>query len=303
MNLFDLILKVWHFAPMKGLLLNIAKLFPDKQYIRLIFLRRMGYRMNFDNPKTFNEKLNWMKLYHRIPRYSLMADKYEVKKIVSANIGDQYVVENYGCWNSFDDINFESLPNQFVLKCNHNSGGAIICKDKKSFDYQKAKQIINISLKKNYFNNYREWPYKNIKPKIIADKYLDDHSGRELNDYKFWCFNGVPKYMYCTVKTNKEQIFENFYDMEFNEVPINHGFPRRDPEFEKPAAFELMKDLARKLSKGIPFVRIDFFYVDNRVYFGEYTFYDWAGLQPFSSYEMDLKLGELINLPEKNKAF
>lgn len=300
MTLFDLMLKVWHIAPMKGLMLYVAAHLPDEKYIRLIVRGKLGYSMNLENPKTFNEKLNWMKLHHRDPKYTLLADKYEVKRIVSNCIGSQYVVENYGSWNSFDDIDFDSLPDNFVLKCNHDSGGAIICKDKKTFDYQKAKHKINSSLKKNYFYACREWPYKDIKPKVIADKYLDDHSGRELNDYKFWCFNGVPKYMYCTVKTNKEDIFENFYDMEFNKAPINHGFHRRIPEFEKPAAFELMKELAGKLSKGIPFVRVDFFYVDGKVYFGEYTFYDWAGLQPFESYEMDLKLGELIDLPEKD---
>lgn len=293
-------LKIWHLSWMKYTVLSFARLIPDGLYIKMVSEPKLGYAINLKNPRTFNEKLNWLKLYHRKPLYSKLADKLEVKSIVSEKIGAQYVVHNLGFWDSFGEIDFDSLPERFVLKCTHDSSGAIVCNDKRNFDKKAVRKKINNSLKLNYFYACREWPYKNIPHRIIADEYLDDHSGKELNDYKFWCFNGVPKYMYCTVKTNKEKIFENFYDMDFNAVEINHGFPRRIPEFEKPAAFELMKELAGKLSEGIPFVRIDFFYVDGKVYFGEYTFYDWAGLQPFESYEMDLKLGSMLVLPEKD---
>lgn len=260
----------------------------------------MGYKINLDNPQTFNEKLNWMKLYNRQPIYTTLADKYAVKQIVKEKIGEEYVVKNLGVWDSFDEIDFNSLPKQFVLKCTHDSSGAIICRDKDTFDLLAAKKRIDFVMKMNYFYACREWPYKNIPHRIIADELLDDGSGHELNDYKFWCFNGKPTYMYCTVKTSMENIFENFYDMDFKPVNINHGFPRRNPEFEKPEAFELMKELAAKLSAGIPFVRIDFFYVNGKVYFGEYTFFDWAGLGKFSTYEQDLELGKLISLPKNN---
>ena len=253
------------------------------------------YRVNLKSPKTFNEKLLWLKLYDRNPLYTILADKYLVKKYVSDIIGDEFVVPNYGVWDNFDDINFDNLPNEFVLKTTHDSSGVIICKDKKLFDLSKVKIKLNNSLKMNYYWPEREWPYKNIRPRIIADKFLDSHNGTPLLDYKFWCFNGRPTYMYCTVKD--KEVFENFYDMDFNPVNINHGFPRRYPEFNKPVNFDVMKELAERLSTDIPFVRIDFFNVDGRVYFGEFTFYDWGGVKPFANYDIDLDIGSLISLP------
>ena len=271
---------------------------PTRTYLKIVAKEKLGYRINLESPKTFNEKLNWLKLHNQNPLYTMMADKYEVKRIVAERIGEKYVVKNLGCWERFEDIDFESLPNQFVLKCTHDSGGAYVCKDKSQFDWKAAKTGICRALKMNYFYACREWPYKNIQPRIIADELLDDHTGKELNDYKFWCFDGEPTYMYCTVKTVRDGIYENFYDMDFKPVDIQHGFKRRQPEFEKPEAFEEMKSLAAKLSAGIPFVRIDFFYVGGKVYFGEFTFFDWAGLQPFNTYEQDVELGKLIKLPQ-----
>lgn len=299
MNTFNTLLKVWHQPACKKFILFVASMVPDKTYVKLTARGKLGYRINVTSPKTFNEKLNWLKLYGRNPLYTKMADKYEAKKIVTERIGEQYVVKNLGCWESFDDIDFDKLPNQFVLKCTHDSSGAIICRDKASFDRQQARKRIRQSQQLNYFYACREWPYKNIPHRIIADELLDDHSGKELNDYKFWCFNGVPKYMYCTVKS--KDVYENFYDMDFNPVNIEHGFRRHQPEFERPEAFDLMKELASRLSQGIPFVRVDFFYVEGKVYFGEFTFFDWAGLQPFNTYEQDLELGKLIELPQTVK--
>ena len=296
MTLFKQLLKIWHLPRMKSFILLAAGLVPDKTYIKYVAKGKLGYSIDINHPKTFNEKLNWLKLYGRNPLYTKMADKYEAKKIVAERIGEQYVVKNLGYWRSFEEIDFDALPNQFVLKCTHDSSGAIICRDKNTFDKLSARRKINLSLKMNYFYACREWPYKNIPHRIIADELLNDHSGKELNDYKFWCFNGVPKYMYCTVKSN--DVYENFYDMDFKPANIDHGFRRRAPEFAKPEAFELMKELAGKLSADIPFVRIDFFYVDGKVYFGEYTFFDWAGLQPFKTYQQDLELGKLIELPK-----
>lgn len=294
--MFRLLLKIWHWPAFKRLILFISSLFPDKLYLKIICKGKLGYTPDLNRPQSFNEKLNWIKLYNQNPLYTKMADKYEVKKIVADLIGGQYVVKNLGCWNKFEDIDWDALPDQFVLKCTHDSSGAVICRNKSSFNIVSARKKVNESLQLNYYYACREWPYKNIPPRIIADELLDDHSGKELNDYKFWCFNGVPKYMYCTVKTKREGIYENFYDMNFNPINIDHGWPRRNPEFEKPAAFEEMKMLSEKLSKGIPFVRVDFFYVNGNVYFGEYTFFDWAGLQPFGTIEQDFELGKLIDL-------
>lgn len=269
---------------------------PDRLYLKIIFRGRVGYTPNFNRPQTFNEKLNWLKLYGRRDVYTTMADKYEVKEFVAKKIGEEYVVENYLVVDHWDAIDFKKLPNQFVIKGTHDSGGAFVCRDKESFDFEAVRQQVEKNLKRNYFYPNREWPYKNIKPRIIIDRFLDDQTGKELRDYKFWCFNGKPVYMYCTIKG--DNVYENFYDMEFNPVMINHGFPRHTPEFEKPSQFELMKELAEKLSKDVPFVRVDFFQVDERVFFGEFTFYDWAGLRPFER-DWDFRLGQLLKLPAR----
>ena len=271
-----------------------SRLVSDDVYLKTRFKLRMGYSLDFDNPKTFNEKMSWIKLYDRNPLYNTMADKYAVKKYVADLVGVEYVVDNYFVAENWDEIDFSTLPNQFVIKCTHDSGGAFICRDKTSFDYEGTRKKIEHNLKQNYFYPNREWPYKNIKPRIIIDKFLDDHTGNELRDYKFWCFNGNPTFMYCTIKG--KNIFENFYDMDFKPVNIDHGFPRHKPEFEKPASFELMRDLAVALTKDIPFVRVDFFEVEGKVYFGEFTFFDWGGMRAFGG-DWDNRIGSMIKLP------
>ncbi len=269
-------------------------LFSEKRALEFIMTEYLGYDVDLDKPKTFNEKLNWMKLNNRNPQYTIMADKYSVKKFVADRIGEEYVVPCLGVWDRFEMIDFEKLPNQFVLKATHQSG-VIVCKDKSNFDMGGAKKRFTEDLKRNYYKAHHEWVYKDIKPRIIADKYLDDGTGAQLRDYKWWCFGGEPKAMYLTIKS--EEVYENFYDMDFNPMPINHGFPRHIPEFEKPQTFDIMRELAAKLSKDIPFVRIDFYEVNGHVYFGECTFYDWGAAYPFATYEQDLELGSWIKLP------
>ena len=267
----------------------------DKLYLSIVYLVCFKRRLNWRNPKSFNEKMQWLKLYKHKPIYVTMADKYAVKTLVAELIGQEYVVPNLGVWDSVDEIDFANLPNQFVLKCTHDSGSRYICKDKMNLDIEKAKQILSKGLQTDYYLPGRDKQYRDIPRRIIADTYLEDNTGEELRDYKFWCFNGEPVYMYCTNKG--EYICENFYDMDFKPVPINHGFPRILPELEKPDEFELMRDLSRKLSKGVPCVRVDFFDVNHHVYFGEYTFFDWGGWRPFLD-GWDEKLGELININE-----
>ena len=228
-----------------------------------------------------------------------MADKYSVKEYVAERIGKEYVVENYIVADKWDDIDFTKLPEKFVVKCSHDSGGVIVCRNKNTFDYDAARKRIESHLKVNYFYAEREWVYKNIKPRIIIDRLLDDHTGKELRDYKFWCFGGKPTYAYFTIKG--DNIYENFYDMDFNVVNINHGFPRHKPEFEKPANFEIMKSLASRLSNGIPFVRVDFFDVDGHVYFGEFTFFHDSGTVQFHPVKWDYIFGDWITLPQKKK--
>lgn len=268
----------------------------DKRYLSFIYRKRFKRELNWDNPETFNEKLQWLKLYNHKPIYVIMADKYAVKQFVADRIGEEYVVPCLGVWERAEDVDFDKLPNQFVLKCNHNSGlGRCICKDKSQIDITKVRKGLKESLKQNYYLPGRDKQYRDIPRKILADQFLDDGLGSELRDYKFWCFNGTPVYMYCTNKG--KNIYENFYDMDFNPVNIDHGFPRIEPEIEKPAEFELMKELATKLSKDVPFVRVDFFDVNHHVYFGEFTFFDWGGLRPFGG-DWDKELGKLIQLPK-----
>lgn len=278
---------------------STASLFKDDSecYLQMRFRVNGGYSMKLNDPQTFNEKLNWMKLHYHNPQLPLMADKYAVKQFVADRVGEEYVVENLGVWNSSAEIDFDRLPQKFVLKCTHDSGGVFICKDKSCFDREGVCHEIERKMSKNYFPPGREWVYKDIAPRVLADKFLEDgNNSATVNlDYKFWCFGGIPQYMYITVKN--DDVFENFYDMDFKPVAIDHGFKRLSPEFEKPQSFELMKELAAKLSAGIPFVRVDFFEIAGQPYFGEFTFYDWGGLQPFRSYEQDLELGAMIDLP------
>lgn len=266
----------------------------DRICVKILYILYFGKRLDFNNPQTFNEKLNWLKIYDQNPLYTKLADKYEVKEYVRSLIGDEYIVKNYGVWDRYEDINFDALPDNFVIKTTHDSGGVYVCRSKSKINFQQIKKFINRNLKKNFYYISWEWPYKNIKPRIIIDEYLNDGRIGELQDYKFWCFNGTPTYIYITNKGDK--IYENFYDMDFTPVDINHGSPRYYPEYTKPEHFEEMRELAKSLSAGIPFVRVDFFVVNNCVYFGEYTFYDWGGVRPFDNYDTDLELGKLLHI-------
>lgn len=270
----------------------------DEMYVKLRFFCCIHKRLNLKNPKTFNEKLQWLKLYGYKPEYALMADKYRVKEIVANKIGEQYVVPCYGTWKNVDEIDFSSLPEQFVMKCNHDSGGNFgICKDRSTFDFEKVKQRLKGSLLHGYYWPGRDKQYRDIDRLVLAEKYLDDGRDCGLQDYKFWCFNGEPKVMYITNKpVGGGIIYENFYDMNFTPMFIVHGYKRYTPEYDKPDGFDEMKRLASVLSVGVPFVRVDFYNVNGRVYFGEYTFFDWGGFQPFAG-KWDEKLGEWLTLP------
>ncbi len=277
---------------------GFLKWMDDRSYLRLKSRLVFGKPFNLSEPKTFNEKLNWLKLNDRNPLYTSMADKYAVKGLVSSmGMEGLNVAKCYGAWTDFDEIDFDVLPKQFVLKATHDSSGATVCRDKAHFDWDAARKKFKRYLSLNNYWGSREWVYKDIQPRIIAEEFLDDGTNHELTDYKFWCFNGEPRIMYITNKG--EEIYENFYDMEFEIVPIGHGFPRRLPEYDCPEEFQRMKNYAAVLSKGIPFVRVDFFNVKGKVYFGEFTFYDWAGMGPFVPKDWDDKMGGWIRLPEK----
>jgi hypothetical protein len=261
----------------------------------------MGKKLNLDNPITYNEKLQWLKLYDRNPGYTALVDKCEVKVKVAEIIGEEYIIPTIGVYEKFDDIDFDLLPNQFVIKCTHDSGGLVICRDKSKLDISAARNKINKFLKRKYYYQWREWPYKNVKPRIIVEQYMEDTSTRELRDYKFFCFGGVPKLIFIASDRQKagEETKFDFFDMDFNHLPFTNGHPNAAVPPAKPAMFEKMKELAAKLSSGIPHVRVDFYEVDGRIYFGEMTFYHWSGMVPFDPEEWDYTLGSWITLPER----
>ncbi len=264
-----------------------------------VYKERMGYELNLEAPQTYNEKLQWMKLFYHNPLYTTLVDKYSVKQYVEERIGKEYLIPTIGVWDRFDDIDFEKLPQQFVLKCTHDSGGLVICKDKSKLDVQKARETITKCLKHNFYYSGFEWPYKNVKPRIIAEKYMVDESGTELKDYKFFCFDGVPKFVqmdydrFCGHK-------RNMYDINWNRLPFSLEFPTDlEREFAKPKGLDMMIDIATRLSKGFPHVRVDLYNVDVRVYFGEMTFFHGSGFEHFDPEEWDLKFGKEIKLPSK----
>ncbi len=268
---------------------------PDDKYLKLLFRIRMGRKLDLENPKTFNEKQQWLKIHNRKDEYTVMADKYLSKQYVAGKVGEQYVVPVLGAWDSFDDIDFDSLPDRFVLKTNHDSGSVIICSDKAKLDRKKARAELEKSLRRSYYAVKREWPYKNIPRKILAEAYLEDEPGRNLMDYKFFCFEGVPKLMY-VIEGAAETDTEAFFDMDRNFLELEIGSDKPEVPPELPSCFEKMKELAAVLSNGLPFIRVDFFYVKGRLYVGELTFFHDSGLAEIRPAEWDLKLGEMIDI-------
>lgn len=284
----------------KNKLLSLLRFIPDEPYLKLMYRVRIGKRLNLENPQTFNEKLQWLKLHDRRPEYTTMVDKYEAKKYVASIIGEEYIIPTLGVWDTFDDIDFDALPDQFVLKCTHDSGGLVICRDKAALDIEAARKKINASLRTNFFWVGREWPYKDVKPRIIAEKYMEDNSNHELRDYKFFTFDGVAKALFIATDRGDETTDTkfDFFDMNFRHLDFTNGHPNANPPPHRPETFEKMRELADKLSAGIPQARIDFYEVNGRAYFGEITFSHWSGMKPFVPEEWDYTFGNWIEIPE-----
>ena len=251
---------------------------------------------NLKNPVTYNEKLQWLKLHDRKPIYTQMVDKYAVKAFVSARIGEEYIIPTLGVWDRFDDIDFDALPKQFVLKCTHDSGGLAICKDKAAFDIQAARKKLERSMSYDYFWHGREWPYKNVKHRIIAEKYMEDCETQELRDYKIYTFEG--KAMFCMINQNRGiDTRADYFDRQFNRLKLQWGYKPADVAPQKPRNFEKMFELAEMLCKGTHELRVDFYEVDGQVFFGELTFFDGSGFDAIEPHEWDVKLGSWLKIP------
>lgn len=271
----------------------------DSEYLKQKYKKKFSIKLNLDNPITFNEKNNWRKLYDRNPIYTDMVDKFKLKSLVKERCGDGYVIPLLGVWEHPNDIDFDNLPNKFVLKCNH-AGGIIVCRDKESFDRKSSSKELKRILHTDYFIMSREWPYKNVQRKIIAEQYMGDN----LTDYKIYCFNGQPRYTLVWKNVSREDgrkpqpYFCGAFDLNWVKTDMELDYPAlQECITEKPDCFETMIELSKKLSKGIPFVRVDFYVIDKHPFIGEMTFFPWGGFQKFKDERWNIELGNAIQLP------
>lgn len=275
---------------------------PDETYLKIAYRIKMGKKLNLDAPRTFNEKLQWLKIHDRKPIYTELVDKYEVRKHIAQRIGEEYLIPLVGGpWKSFDEIDFDALPDQFVLKCTHDSGGLVICRDKSKLDKDSARGRIERSLRSNFSCSFREWPYRNVKPRIIAEAYMEDENeALGLTDYKFFCFNGKPEMIYVSQGLEDHSTASiSFYDMSGNRMPFRRSdFKPIEGKMKLPVNFAQMTKTAEELAQIIqcPFVRIDLYSIRGRMYFSEVTFFPCGGMVPFEPAEWDEKLGGWIDL-------
>lgn len=307
----------------KTLFYQIANIIiPDSLFVKLKFRKAFGRWPNLKSPKSFNEKLTWLKLNDHNPLYTQMVDKYEAKKYVASLIGEEYIIPTYGVWDKAEDIDFDSLPDKFVLKATHDSGRVIICRDKSKLDRDWARAEMKKSLRRNFYAVTREWPYKNVKRRIIAEKLLEipdggeladiqvdklfilirnskfqDRNSRDINDYKFFCFNGHVKFMKVDIDRSSNHC-ANYYDRNFRLLDFwESDFPRSNKSLTRPQTFETMVKFAELIAQNKAFIRVDFYEINGHPYFGEATFYPASGTGRFSPSEADNKIGQLLKLP------
>lgn len=285
----------------KGLLIRYGKFIPDSLYLRMLYWSHTKKKLNIKNPLMFTEKIQWLKLFDRKKEYTDYVDKFEVKKVISALIGEKYIIPTLGVWNSFDDIDFDRLPNAFVLKTTNGGGntGVVICKNKESFDLNEAKRRLDLSLNHDIYVRNREWPYKNVKKRIMAERYVESADGSDLVDYKIFCFQGEPKFIQVIKDRNTNETID-FYDTKWNHQEFYGLNPKvsqsKDPILS-PDGLNEMLSIARTLSKGIPFVRVDLYNNSNKILFGELTLYPNSGFGKFTPEIWDEKMGKYLEVP------
>jgi hypothetical protein len=277
-----------------NILLKTSRWFPyDVLYIKLFYRLGMKQKLNFENPSTYTQKIQWLKLHNTDAQFSMLVDKYAVKNYIKQIIGEQYVIPLLGVWNNYDEIDFNALPDQFVLKTNHDSGTVIVCTDKSKLNHDSARKKLNKALSVNYFYKSREYPYKNIKPRIIAEEYIHDSDQGELTDYKIFCFHGEPYYLQIT-SNNGVHKYMNYFDTKFQPIHLSTGLPVNPHGIEEPENIDKMLEIARLLSKNIIHVRVDMYNIGGKIYFGEYTFHNSGGIIKFNPQYWDEVWGNLI---------
>ena len=279
---------------------KILSLIPDELYLKMRYRMHTGLKLNLKNPTRFNEKLQWLKLYNRHPEYTVMVDKVKVKEYVANLIGEKYIIPTLGVWERVEDIDFDALPDKFVIKCNHNSGkGMYICTDKSKMDVKAVKKGLCRGLEQDYYLCDREWPYKNVPRRIIAEKFMTTRNGCDLIDYKIHCFNGKPKFiLVCSDRFSG--LKEDFYDINWKLINVSRPkHPNSENGIQKPLKLNQMLNLAEILAKNIPFVRVDFYEIQGEVYFGEITFFPATGYGKFNPDKYDKIFGDMITLPKK----
>ncbi len=298
-NLVNVICKIPK-AVCGRLLRRLGKYLSDEQYIRIVWRLMKGKRLDLENAKSYNEKLQWLKLNYRVPVMTELVDKDKVKDYVRKVIGEEYVIPTYGVWNNFDDIEWDKLPKQFVMKCNHDSGGNIICKDKTALDYDKARRKIEKCLKRNYYYAGREWAYKNVSPKILAEMYLEDKSG-DLKDYKIFVFNGTARLIQVDYDRYTEHK-RNLYTTQWEYINASIQYPSH-PEIKiaKPEKLDEMIRIAEQLAKPFPHARVDLYLVNSSIYFGEITFYHGSGMEKITPQQLNDEMGGWLDISELKK--
>jgi len=287
-------------ALVSSILARVGKNWSDEKYIKTLYRWGLGRKLNLDNPKRLSEKLQWLKLYNRQPLYTQLVDKYQVKEYVASKVGAEYIVPLLGVWNHFDEIDFSKLPNQFVLKTTHDSGSVIVVKDKQSFDTAAAKERLERSLNHDFYKGGREWPYKNVPRRIIAEEYIPSLGHPDSVEYKITCMNGEAKFVtFCKgpAHTDLSLRTNDHFDKDFKRLPFYVYYKNSDCVFEKPKTWDKMIEISEILAKDIPYVRVDFYNLGERIYFGEMTFFTWAGFMKFNPDEWDEILGSWLELP------
>ena len=275
---------------------KIASIIPDRTYLEIVFFLRMGRKLKLDEPESFSDKIQWLKLNDRKMEYVNWVDKVKAKERAESIIGAEYIIPTIGVWERFEDIDFDTLPNEFVIKCNHDSGGVVVCKDKANLNWDEVKRIIERQLKRNYYYNGREWPYSQIKRKILIEKFIGSKS-EQLMDYKLMVFNGQVKCSFVCTDRESKKLKVTFFDRNWVKMPFERKYPADEKKIEKPKNYNKMIELAETIAKNWIFARVDFYESDEQLYFGEVTFYPGSGMEKFKPEEWDYKLGKLLMLP------